>query len=54
MLTQIKPPLVSGLWSLDSADSKTGLWFLRVKKQHKRLPWHASQLLGPSDKYKHG
>ena len=30
MLTQIKPPLVSGLWSLDSADSKPGIWFRRV------------------------
>ena len=32
VLTQIKQPLVSGPWSLDSADSKTGLWFVRVKK----------------------
>jgi hypothetical protein len=30
VLTQIKSPLVSGLWSLDSADSKPGIWFRRV------------------------
>ena len=30
VLTQIKPPLVSGLWSLDPAGSKAGRWSRRV------------------------
>ena len=53
MLTQIKPPLVSGLWSLDPADRKPGSWFPQGQDKHNGCPDPPHGGVASSEKYTH-